>query len=92
MEDADGLKRALTVDDEVILSTGATATVRGSYPPGYSGDVAILLDGVEEFERASGLTLPDKPPIEVGPELGDSTEAQQAEIGETFAPSRRMEQ
>lgn len=91
MEDKAGLKRALEPGDDVILSTGATATVRGSYPQGYTGDVAILLNDAEEMERSSALTLPDKPPIEVGPELGDTNAAQQADSGENRAPSRRME-
>ncbi|MGA9274167.1 MAG: hypothetical protein WBV40_07610 [Candidatus Cybelea sp.] len=91
MENDSGLKRALEPGDEVILSTGATATVRGSYPQGYTGNVAILLGDAEETERASGLTLPDNPPIEIGPELGDVTAAQQTEIAEIRAPSRRME-
>jgi hypothetical protein len=91
MEDNAGLERSLSPGDEVILSTGATATVRGSYPQGYAGDVAILLDDAEECERASGLTLPNKPTIEVRPELGGPTAAQQADSGKTRAPSRRME-
>ncbi|HEX3670165.1 MAG TPA: hypothetical protein VHT92_00525 [Candidatus Cybelea sp.] len=84
------MKRALTKGDEVILSTGATATVRRSYPQGYSGEVEILLDGSEESERVSGLILPAKPPMEVGSELGDATAAQQADLGDARAPSRRM--
>jgi hypothetical protein len=91
MENDSGLKRDLEPGDDVILSSGATATVRGSYPQGYTGNVAILLDDAEETERASGLTLPDNPPIELGPELGDVTAAQQTEIGDIRAPSRRME-
>jgi hypothetical protein len=91
MENDSGLKRALEPGDEVILSTGATATVRGSYPQGYTGDVVILLGDAEETERAIGLTLPDNPPIEVRPELADITAAQQSEMGEIRAPSRRME-
>ena len=91
MENDSGLKRDLEPGDEVILSSGATATVRGSYPQGYTGNVAILPDDAEETERASGLTLPDNPPIELGPELGDVTAAQQTEIGDIRAPSRRME-
>jgi hypothetical protein len=89
-EDNDQLTRALSEGDEVILSTGATATVRRSYPKGYSGEVDILLDGNEEIERVSGLTLPAEPPLQVGPELGDTTAALQAETGEARAPSRRM--
>ena len=91
MEHADGLKRALNPGDQVIMSTGATATVRASYSKGFAGNVAVMLDGTEEIERAGALTLPDEPPIELGPELGDPTIAQQVEMGETRAPSRRME-
>ena len=88
-EDNDELTRALSKGDEVILSTGATATVRRSYPKGYSGEIDILLDGNEETERVSGLTLPAKPPLQAGPELGDAT-AQQGEASDARAPSRRM--
>lgn len=91
MDNDAGLKRALNPGDEVILSTGATATVRGSYPQGYTGDVAILLNDADDMERASGLTLPDQPPIEIRPERGDATAAQQADSGENRGPSRRME-
>lgn len=90
MESTSGLKRALTEGDAVILASGATATVRRSYSAGYSGDVAILLDGAEENERASALTLPDAEPPDAGPELGDATWAQ-SDMGENRAASRRME-
>ncbi len=53
-----GLARALNAGDSVILKTGATATVRRSYPAGYTGEVEIDLDGSEETERVDGLTLP----------------------------------
>lgn len=91
MEQDAGLKRALTPGDEVILTTGATAIVRGSYPQGYAGAVAIRLYGADELERASALTLPGKPPSAIGPEPNDSTDAQAVETGNTRAPSRRME-
>lgn len=91
MEDNAGLKRALHRGDEVILSTGATATVRAAYPKGYTGDVAILLNEAEEMERVSGLTLPDRTLTAAAPELGDTTAAQQAESSEARAPSRRMQ-
>lgn len=90
MEDSIGLKRALAKGDSVILSTGATATARHLYPAGYSGDVEILLDGAEESERASALTLPDAEPPDAGPDLGDVTAAQ-SDMGDNRAPSRRME-
>jgi hypothetical protein len=75
----------------VILASGSIATVRHAYPAGYDGDVEILLDGAEETERVSGLTLLDAKAPQVGPELGDANAAQQVEIGETRAASRRME-
>ena len=89
MQNDGGLKRALNPGDEVILSTGATATSRGSYPQGYTGEVAILLDGTEETERADGLTLPDKTPFEIPP--FDSEGPSSVAFGETRAPSRRMQ-
>lgn len=85
-----GLPRALNKGDSVILSTGATATVRRSYPAGYNGDVDILLDGVEETDRADALTLPDTEPPVADPQLGDVSGAQN-DMGETRGPSRRME-
>ncbi|MFY9665790.1 MAG: hypothetical protein WAL67_17265 [Candidatus Cybelea sp.] len=63
----------------MILSSGATASVRRSYAAGYTGDVEILLDGQEETERASGLTLLDGAPPKVGPEGGDANAAHQVE-------------
>lgn len=89
-EDNDQLRRALFEGDEVILSTGATVTVRRSYPKGYSGEVEILLDSNEESERISGLTLPEEQPLQAGLELGDTTAAQQADSIGAGAPSRRM--
>lgn len=88
-EDNDDLKRALSKGDEVILSTGATATVRRPYPKGYSGEIDILLDGNEETERVSGLILPEKPTLQAGPDLGDTT-SQRGEASDARAPSRRM--
>jgi len=88
MQNDRGLKRALNPGDEVILSTGATATARGSYPEGYTGEVAVLLDGVDETERADALTLPDKTPFEIPP--FDSDGAISVGFGETRAASRRM--
>jgi hypothetical protein len=85
-----GLPRALNEGDSVILSTGATATVRRSYPAGYDGDVEILLDGAKESDRADALTLPDTQlPLE-DPALGDVSVARN-DVGETRGPSRRME-
>lgn len=91
MENNSGLKRALTAGEPVILTSGSTATARRSYPAGYDGDVEILLDGAEETERAGALTLTDEPLPQAPPELGDAKAAQRLEMGETRAPSRRME-
>lgn len=91
MDNDAGLKRALTAGDRVILSTGATATVRRSYPQGYVGDVEIVLDGAHETERTSGLTLPDESAPQAQPELGEPIAAQTDEVSEIRAPSRRME-
>jgi len=88
VEDA-ALKRDLAAGDEVILSTGATATVRRAYPAGHTGEVEILLDGAEERERVSGLTLTDVKATEADSGLGNPTAAQ-VEIGEVRAPSRKM--
>jgi hypothetical protein len=89
MESTIGISRALTAGEPVILSSGSTATVRKSYPAGYDGDVEILLDGAEEKELASNLTLVDEEPSDPGPELGDAAAAQR-EMGESRAPSREM--
>jgi hypothetical protein len=93
MNNESGLPRAVQEGESVILSTGATATLRRSYPAGYDGDVEIELDGVEESDRASALTLTDPvPDAQLNNEtasLGDAAAAQTA--GESRAPSRRME-
>lgn len=91
MENNSGLKRALSAGEPVILTSGSTATVRRSYPAGYDGDVEILLDGAEERERVSALTLIDEPLPQAPSQLGDVKAAQEVEMGETRAPSRRME-
>jgi hypothetical protein len=91
MEDSSGLQRDLKEGEAVILSTGATATARRSYPAGYIGDVDILLDGRGEKERADGLVLPDQSFSPLGgSELGDATAAQN-DSGQNRAPSRKME-
>jgi hypothetical protein len=90
VEEEASLKRPLSEGESVILSTGATAIVRRSYPAGYSGDVEIMLDGQAELERAGRLTLSEPDLPDPGPDLGDATVAQD-EMGETRAPSRRME-
>jgi hypothetical protein len=53
------LSREVGAGDPVILSSGATASFRRSYPKGYTGIVEILLDGAEETENTSSLILPD---------------------------------
>ena len=89
MEEKTGLSRALKQGDAVILSSGANATVRRSYPAGYSGEVAILLDGAEEHEQADTLVLPDTASPVAPAGLGDPILAQ-SDTGENRAPSRRM--
>lgn len=89
MESTIGLPRALTAGESVILSSGSTATVRESYPAGYDGDVEILLDGAEERELASNLTLVDAGASDPRPALGDAAAAPR-DTGETRAPGREM--
>jgi hypothetical protein len=87
-ESSGALSRQVGKGDPVILSSGATASFRRSYPKGYSGSVEILLDGAEEIENTSALTLPeyyqaavteDEEPRETEPQHG------------IRAPSLRME-
>ncbi len=85
-----GLAQALVDGDAVILSTGATATVRGSYPQGYRGDVRIVLNGVEELERADALVVAHWPPNEPSAADGAAIESS-TESALTRAPSRRMQ-
>lgn len=89
MENDTGLKDALSDGDAVILSSGALAMIRGSYPKGYRGDVRIALDGVEESERASALTA-TRWPVSEGVTAAEN-EGSGSEMGQTRAPSRRME-
>jgi hypothetical protein len=90
MDGEAGLAQALDDGDAVILSTGATATVRGSYPQGYRGDVRIVLNGAEELERADALVIAQWPPNE--PDASDDApEAPLDESNLTRAPSRRMQ-
>ena len=91
MERRLGLPRALEAGESVILSSGATATVRRAYPAGFDGDVELVLDGAQETERASALTLADEEPVQApcGPGEGDAARA--AEPGPTRARRRRME-
>lgn len=56
-ENAKGLPAAVRAGDEVILSTGAVARATGDYEAGYSGLVALALDGQEMSERAESITL-----------------------------------
>jgi hypothetical protein len=87
-EERAGLKRSLNAGDSVILSSGATATVRESYPAGYSGLVAILLEGVEENESSESLTIVEwnGEPSEPGPEPDNVQPGDEAR-----GQSRRME-
>lgn len=88
------LTRALDPGDEVILSTGAVAVVRHSYPKGYQGRVEFELDGRVESDEVASLTLEDAPEL-----LEPTTSAgvpevdlsQEAEGSSVRAPSTRME-
>lgn len=88
------LARALEPGDEVILSTGAVAVVRKSYPKGYRGRVEFELDGRVESDEVESLTLED---VAEPPETKSSTEApetglaQEDEASNARAPSVRME-
>jgi hypothetical protein len=86
--DSEGLKHELRDGDAVILSSGALATVRGSYPEGYRGDVRIVIDGVEEMELASALTAAHAP-------LSNDASSPESDGPDprtlTRTPSRRME-
>jgi hypothetical protein len=92
MDNDAGLREALNEGDAVVLSTGATATVRGSYPKGYCGDVRILLGDVEELERADGFLVTHPQPM---PDNDDVVENAGAEMpsdsGLVRAPNRRMQ-
>ncbi|MFN2448717.1 MAG: hypothetical protein ABR508_02835 [Candidatus Baltobacteraceae bacterium] len=59
METGEGLSRALSAGDYVILSTGAIARVSTAYPQGYHGPVEMTLDGQPMSELAATLVLPD---------------------------------
>ncbi len=86
------MEHALTEGDYVILSTGAIATVRRSYPAGYSGLVDILLDGSEESERSEALTLPETSIQVTEPETAPAViRTESDERGETRGQSVRME-
>lgn len=91
MDNEAGLDESLNDGDAVVLSTGATATVRGSYPKGYRGDVKILLGGVEESEHTDGFLVTHPQPM---PETFDDSENAAAEMptdsGLVRAPERRM--
>ena len=89
-DDDRGLLRALHAGEKVILATGATAVARASYPAGYSGDVDILLDGVEESERADGLTLLERA-LPENPVHDDAAASASQPAGETRGRSHRME-
>jgi hypothetical protein len=89
-EDSPGLSRALAKGDSVILSSGATATARSSYPAGYCGDVDLLLDGEEIADEASSLVLPSTG-SDVAPSESESPIFPEENGGEARGPSRRME-
>lgn len=89
--ESDGLSRDVKAGETVILATGANATLRRAYPKGYAGDVEIVLDGNPEVERVDGLTLTNAPQRIEPAQLGDAEAAQDVAMGETRAPSRKME-
>jgi hypothetical protein len=82
------LSREVGAGDPVILSSGATASFRQSYPKGYTGIVEILLDGAEETENTSSLLLPDHYPA--AETAGAEPRGSQPQGG-ARAPSLRME-
>ena len=79
--------RQVREGDPMILSSGATASFRRSYPKGYSGIAEILLDGAEEIENTSSLTLPDYDQAAVVDEIPPESEPQDG----VRASSLRME-
>jgi|HubBroStandDraft_3_1064219.scaffolds.fasta_scaffold2287741_1 hypothetical protein len=92
MDDTAGLSEALNDGDAVVLSTGANATVRGAYPKGHRGDVRIVLDGVEQVERADGFLILHPQPM---PATGGASEhavgKPPIDEGRVRAPDRRMQ-
>jgi len=89
-EDVHGLSRALSKGDRVIMSSGATATARSSYPVGYTGEVDMLLDGEEVTDEAESLVLPN-PDLHVTPSESESPTATKDNGGEVRGRSHRME-
>lgn len=90
MDEGIGLSDALHDGDAVVLSTGATATVRGSYPKGYRGDVRILLDGAEEYERPDGFLVIRPEPMSPPAIARNATAESPNGGGLSRAPDRRM--
>jgi hypothetical protein len=82
------LAREVGAGDRVILSSGATARFRRSYPKGYAGIVEISLDGAEETENTSSLILPDQYPA--AETVDEEPQGSQPQSG-ARAPSLRME-
>ena len=73
------------------MSNGATAIALAAYPPNYTGNVRLLLDGQEVADEAESLVLPD---TDDGQEtLGESESpiASGGDGGEARGRSRRME-
>ncbi|HET6275026.1 MAG TPA: hypothetical protein VFE16_03710 [Candidatus Cybelea sp.] len=86
------LPRALEPGDEVILSTGAVAVVRKSYPKGYRGQVEFELDGRLESDDVGSLTLQDAAQPQDAAALGTSDrDDREGEESNVRAPSTRME-
>jgi hypothetical protein len=88
LEHLGSFSREVHEGDPVILSSGATASFRRSYPKGYSGIAEILLDGAEEIQNTSSLTLPDYDQAAV--DVDDVPRESEPQDG-VRAPSLRME-
>ncbi len=87
-----GFNRSVCRGDYVILATGAIGTAQDDYAAGYTGAVAITIDGQSMIELATSLTLPDT--VMQG-EVEDSAEpferaANQLETG-SKEPGRRLQ-
>jgi hypothetical protein len=89
-ENTSGLSRTLSKGDSVIMSSGATAIARSSYPAGYTGDVDLLLDGEEVSDEAESLVLPSTDLDVTRSEPGSSIITED-HSGEVRGRSRRME-
>jgi hypothetical protein len=90
--DDSGLPRGLDEGDYVILSSGAIATARRSYPRGYSGILDLLLDGAEISDTTAAITLPSDGAAVETPDSGRvAVDDASAGHGESRGTSLRME-